>query len=102
MLITHGGGSSMLLQTNDTDLHQEVRKRFVEQQEMLQVRKIRAEGGGMADLSREENLAIMIDVMSDPDLHLQAAKGYKKNRYYSPFGRRGRPSHCTRGEDVLG
>ena len=32
----------------------------------------------MADLSREDNLQIMIDVMSDPELHLQAAKGYKK------------------------
>jgi len=68
----------MLLQTNDTDLHKEVRKRFVEEQEMFQVRKIQAEGGGMANLSREDNLQIMIDVMSDPELHLQAAKGYKK------------------------
>ena len=32
----------------------------------------------MANLSREDNLQIMIDVMSDPELHLQAAKGYKK------------------------
>ena len=31
----------------------------------------------MVDLTPEENIDIMIEVMSDRDLHLQASKGYK-------------------------
>ena len=78
VLIWHGGGSSMVTQTNDTDLHQEVRKRFVAAQEVLQVRKMQKEEGGVAEESREDNLKIMIDVMRDPELHIKAAKGYKR------------------------
>ena len=32
--VTHGGGASMVTQTNDTDLHQHVRKRFIESAEL--------------------------------------------------------------------
>ena len=31
----------------------------------------------MVDLTAEENIDIMIEVMSDKNLHLQASKGYK-------------------------
>ena len=31
----------------------------------------------MADLTPEDNIDIMIEVMSDRDLHLQASRGYK-------------------------
>lgn len=75
--ITHGGGASMVAQTNDTDHHLWVRKRFIEKQTDLMIKKARATGGGLTDLTREENIDIMIDVMRDVDLHLQAAKGYK-------------------------
>ena len=75
--VTHGGGASMVSQTNDTDLHLWVRKRFVELQTDLMVRKARRAGGGMVDLTAEENINIMIEVMSDRQLHLQACKGYK-------------------------
>ena len=75
--ITHGGGASMVAQTNDTDHHLYVRKRFIELQTALMVRKARRSGGGMVDLTEEENIDIMIEVMSDLRLHLQASKGYK-------------------------
>ena len=75
--ITHGGGASMVAQTNDTDHHLHVRKRFIELQTALMVRKARRHGGGMVDLTPEENIDIMIEVMSDLSLHLKATAGYK-------------------------
>ena len=75
--ITHGGGASCVAQTNDTDHHLYVRKRFIEIQTDRLIRKARGRGGGLVDLTREENLDIMIEVMSDLDLHLKACGGYK-------------------------
>ena len=39
--------------------------------------KARMAGGGRVALTKEENMDIMIDVMSEPQLHRTAAKGYK-------------------------
>ena len=77
ILVTHGGGASCVGQTNDTDLHLFVRKTFIEKQMDLMMRKARSVGGGMADLTREENIDTMIEVMSDLQLHLRATRGYK-------------------------
>ena len=77
VLLTHGGGASSVGQTNDTDLHLWTRKRFIELQQDLMIRKARMAGGGMADLTREENINIMIQVMSDKELHMRASRGYK-------------------------
>ena len=76
VLVTHGGGASMILQTNDTALHKDVRKHFIERQTQLLLEKTRIRGGGLVDLSPEGNLEIMIKVMSDRELHVMAAKGY--------------------------
>jgi hypothetical protein len=75
--ITHGGGASLVAQTNDTDHHLWVRKSFLEKQTALMIQKARASGGGLVDLTREENIDIMIEVMSEENLHLHAAQGYK-------------------------
>ena len=75
--VTHGGGASSVAQTNDTDHHLHVRKRFIELQTDLMIKKARRMGGGLVDLTPEENTGIMIQVMSDKSLHLQASKGYK-------------------------
>ena len=75
--ITHGGGASCTAQTNDTDHHLFVRQRFIDIQTDRMIRKARGRGGCLVDLTREENLDIMIEVMSDLDLHLMACKGYK-------------------------
>ena len=56
--ITHGGGASMVAQTNDTDHHAHVRKRFIELQTELMIRKARRMGGGMVDLTTEANIDI--------------------------------------------
>ena len=67
----------MATQTNDTDLHQWTRKRFIEKQAALLLRKSRTMGGGLVEATREENTDLMIEVMQDPELHKQASKGYK-------------------------
>ena len=67
----------MVAQTNDTDHHQHVRRRYIALETDLHIRKVRAQGGGMVSLTREEILDIMIKVMSDKELHLRASKGYK-------------------------
>ena len=69
--------NSQVTQANDTDHHLWVRKRFLELQTALMIQKARASGGGLIDLTREENIDIMIEVMSDVNLHLHAVKGYK-------------------------
>ena len=74
--LTHGGGASMVAQTNDTDHHAHVRKRFIELQTSLMIKKSRSCGGGMVDLTAEENIDLMIAVMSDRELHLKACRGY--------------------------
>ena len=74
---THGGGASMVTQTNDTDHHLHVRKRVIERQTRLMIQKARSAGGGLVDLTPEEIIDIMIEVMSDRNLHLQASKGYE-------------------------
>ena len=43
--ITHGGGASSMCQTNETDHHLHVRKRFIELQTALMIKKARASGG---------------------------------------------------------
>jgi hypothetical protein len=66
----------MILQTNDTDHHEHVRKKFIELQTQLIIKKTRMQGGGMAELDIYENIDIMIRVMSDVKLHLTATAGY--------------------------
>ena len=68
----------MVAQTNDTDLHEGGRKRFIEKQTAMLMTKARIAGGGLVDLSKEENMDIMIDVMSDTQLHLNAVEGYRR------------------------
>ena len=77
ILVTHGGGASSVAQTNDVCLHQHVRKRFIELQTALLIEKARVAGGGLVDLTREENIDIMTQVWSDQNLHLAASHSYK-------------------------
>ena len=78
IVITHGGGASMVCQTNDTDYHLHVRKRFIELQDNLMIHKSRSRGGGLVDLTKEENIRIMAEVALDTDLNLGASAGYKR------------------------
>ena len=75
--VTHGGGASMVCQTNDTDFHLNVRRRFIERQTAKTIEKVRRTGGGLVDLTKQECVEVMAEVMCERDLHLQAYRGYK-------------------------
>ena len=67
----------MVAQTNDTDLHLWVRKRFIDLHTGRMIKKARRAGGGMVDLTMEEHRGIMIEVTSEKELHLRASRGFK-------------------------
>ena len=77
ILVFHGGGASMIVQTNETHLHNDVRARFIDLQVCKMLHKTRTQCGGVADCTPEENLEIMTEVMKSKDLHLKAAEAYK-------------------------
>ena len=85
----------MVAQTNDTDLHQWVRRRVIELQTSLLIQKARRAGGGFVTLTKEENIDIFIEVMSDVPLHLKASRGYKKTGATVAFDK-SEDSHITR------
>ena len=78
IVVTHGGGASMICQTNDVGLHKDVRSDFIELQTAKLLEHARTRGGGLVDLTPEENITLMTEVMSNKDLHLKAAKSYKR------------------------
>ena len=72
--ITHGGGASMVCQTNDTDHHLHVRRKFIELQSQRMIQRTRDTGKVLIDLTREETIDLMIEVMRETHLHLQACR----------------------------
>ena len=67
----------MVCQTNDVAHHKDVRKDFIDLQTEMLVHKAREQGGGLVDLTPEENISIMNQVMANKDLHLKASRAYK-------------------------
>jgi hypothetical protein len=76
VLIIHGGGTTPFEQTPDTDLNEHVRREYGGKEAHLLMEKMRA-GENVPKLEREECMLLMWQVLSDPKLHEQAAKGYK-------------------------
>jgi hypothetical protein len=77
ILIVHGGGATPVAQTVDTDLNQHVRRRYGEMESRLLLAKMRA-GAVVPKLTHEECMDVMFQVLSDPELHKDAAEGYKR------------------------
>ena len=77
--VTHGGGASMIAQTNDTEIHKPIRKHDVEIQSETVLTTTSCGGGRLKDTETtdEECIAIMAEVMSGLDLHVQGCNGYK-------------------------
>eukprot|EP00959_Pyramimonas_sp_CCMP1952_P462837 9483906-Pyramimonas_sp.AAC.1 len=75
--VTRGGGASLVYQTNDADLRLHARRGFIELQTDKMLQKVRRQGGGLVDLTKQENVDIMAEVMRDRELHLQACRGCK-------------------------
>ena len=77
ILIIHGGGTTPVAQTCDTDLNQYVRKAYGILETQLLLEKMRC-GEAVPKLSHEESLLLMLEVLSNPQLHHHASEGYKK------------------------
>ena len=79
ILLIHGGGATAVTQTNDTDLHQFLRKLYTQLECAAMVREQRVKGKGVVVVPREEQcIEWMVQVWSRPELHQQAKGGYKK------------------------
>ena len=77
ILLIHGGGSTPVAQTPDTDLNEFVRCIYGEKEARLLMEKMR-NGVVVPKLSHEECMLLMLEVLSDPELHRNGAEGYKK------------------------
>ena len=64
-------------QTPDTDLNEHVRRGYGDKESRLLVEKMR-NGQVVPKLTHEECMLLMLEVLSDPELHKHASDGYKK------------------------
>ena len=75
--LVHGGGVTPVAQTPDTDLNEHVRHDYGHKEAHLLLEKMRA-GQVVPKLTHEECMQLMLEVLSDPALHMRASEGYKK------------------------
>ena len=75
--VVHGGGTTPYGQVPDTDLNEFVRAKYGHRESELLMEKMRC-GQRVPSLSHEECMSLMLSVLSDPELHLHASKGFKK------------------------
>ena len=77
ILVAHGGGTTAVLQTCDTDLNQHVRREYTakESAELIQQMNM---GICVPRAKEESSIDMMAEVLSNIVLHVNAADGYKK------------------------
>ena len=75
--MVHGGGCTPVGQTPDTDLNEHVRRGYGHKECCLLLEKMRS-GQVVPRLEPEECMQLMLEVLSDPALHMRAAEGYKR------------------------
>ena len=75
--VVHGGGATLVGQTPDTDLNEHVRRNYGNKESRLLLEKMR-NGEVVPKCTHEECMLLMLEVLSDPQLHKQASEGYKK------------------------
>jgi hypothetical protein len=75
--VIHGGGTTPIAQTPDTDLNEHVRREYGIKETRILIEKMR-DGHVVPKCSQEECMTLMFEVLSDPELHLNASKGFKK------------------------
>jgi hypothetical protein len=74
--VVHGGGVTPVAQTPDTDMNEHVRRDYGNREARLLLEKMR-NGQVVPKLTHEECMLIMLEVLSDPAVHVRASKGYK-------------------------
>ena len=75
--MNHGGGVTPILQTNDTDQNQHVKREYVTLESALMLRLMQA-GQVVPTPSDEQIIDMMADVLSRREIHMLGADGYKK------------------------
>ena len=85
IFIAHGGGVTPVVQTVDTDLNQEGKRRYTALETKTLLRKMRIEGKPAPHLRQEECIDLMTEVLSDMQLHRHAAEGYVKTGFCVPL-----------------
>ena len=75
VFIPHGGGVTPVAQTVDTDLNQHVKREYTIKETDALLRQMR-DGAVVPQLRQEDCIDIMVDVVSNMELHLNVAKGY--------------------------
>ena len=77
VMIAHGGGATPVAQTPDTDLNQHIKREYTGRESAVMIQEMQ-KGVSVPKIPQWRCMDIMIDVLSDPQLHLHAADGYKK------------------------
>ena len=72
----HGGGATLVRQTPDTDLNEHVRRKYGKKESRLMLEKMRG-GQVVPKLTHEECMMLMLEVLSEPELHRAASEGFK-------------------------
>lgn len=78
IVIIHGGGATGVTQVNDTDLHQHLRKTYVEHEMAAMIKAARLNPNSTPIPKCEQCITWMANIWSNPKLHLNAAKGFKR------------------------
>ena len=76
IVVTHGGGASMICQTNDVAHHKDVRKDFIDLQTEMLVHKARGQGG-----LRGSGVVVAVPVQHSFDCRPIAAVAVSLQRY---------------------
>ena len=73
----HGGGTTPISQTPDTDLNEHVRRECGELEAGVLINKMR-DGEIVPKLRNEECMELMLQILTSKTLHKKAAEGFKK------------------------
>ena len=76
ILIIHGGGSTPVGQTVDTDLNEHVRRDYGDKEARILIEQMRS-GQNVPCLRNEDCMFLMLEALSNPELHERAAAAYK-------------------------
>ncbi len=77
VLLIHGGGTTSVMQPNDTDLHQQLRREYCEYEMAELIRQQREDPRGTPSARAEHCIAWMAAVWRNPTVHEKAATGFK-------------------------
>jgi uncharacterized MnhB-related membrane protein len=79
VLVVHGGGTTGVVQPNDTDLHGELKAQYcaLEMAELLEQQRLRGHGA-VPHARKSDVVCWLATVWAQPELHVAAVAGYKK------------------------